>query len=176
MGVRNYLIEGVSGTGKTSVCTELERRGYQAIHGDRVLSYRGNPATGEPLGIDPGADPDFVHRHHLWDIDKVRALAADRTHPVTFFCGGSRNYARFIALFDAVFVLELDSDSLNRRLDLRTNEWGSAPAERALILRLHASGEDVPAAAVGIDATAPLAQVVDDILSRCGESGAAHQD
>src|SRR5579864_8790095 len=26
MGMRNYLIEGVSGTGKTSVCKELQRR------------------------------------------------------------------------------------------------------------------------------------------------------
>ncbi len=38
MGVRNYLIEGVSGTGKTTVCDELRRRGYHAIHGDRELS------------------------------------------------------------------------------------------------------------------------------------------
>ena len=35
MGKRNYLIEGVSGTGKTSVCQELRRRGYVAINGDR---------------------------------------------------------------------------------------------------------------------------------------------
>jgi predicted ATPase len=27
MGVRSYLIEGVSGTSKTSVCKELQRRG-----------------------------------------------------------------------------------------------------------------------------------------------------
>jgi predicted ATPase len=27
MGVKNYLIEGVSGTGKTAVCKELQRRG-----------------------------------------------------------------------------------------------------------------------------------------------------
>jgi len=32
MGVRNYLIEGVSGVGKTSVCKELQRRGYHAIN------------------------------------------------------------------------------------------------------------------------------------------------
>jgi adenylate kinase len=27
MGIKNYLIEGVSGKGKTSVCKELQRRG-----------------------------------------------------------------------------------------------------------------------------------------------------
>jgi len=38
MGIKNYLIEGGSGTGKTSGATELERRGYHVIHGDRVLA------------------------------------------------------------------------------------------------------------------------------------------
>lgn len=37
MGIRNYLIEGLSGTGKTSVCNELQQRGYHAVHGDPVV-------------------------------------------------------------------------------------------------------------------------------------------
>jgi broad-specificity NMP kinase len=45
MGVRNYLIEGVSGTGKSAVCKELQRRGHHAIHGDRDLAYQGDPLT-----------------------------------------------------------------------------------------------------------------------------------
>jgi hypothetical protein len=49
MGGRNYLIEGVSSAGKTAVATELQRRGYQAIHGDRGLLYRGDPETGLPI-------------------------------------------------------------------------------------------------------------------------------
>lgn len=68
MGVRNYLIEGVSGTGKTSVCDELQRRGYHSIHGDRELAYQGDPKTGKPLD-------GFAHGHHIWDVDKVGALA-----------------------------------------------------------------------------------------------------
>ena len=49
MGIRNYLIEGVSGTGKTTVAEELQRRGYHVIHGDRQFAYYGDPETGEPL-------------------------------------------------------------------------------------------------------------------------------
>jgi adenylate kinase family enzyme len=49
MGKRNYLIEGVSGTGKTSVAEELQRCGYHVLHGDRELKYRGDPKTGEPV-------------------------------------------------------------------------------------------------------------------------------
>jgi len=173
MGVRNYLIEGVSGTGKTSVATELQRRGYHVIHGDRELAYRGDPKTGEPLesfahgqGI---LDVAFGHEHHLWDVDKVKSLVADRSHPVSFFCGGSRNFHQFIDLFDDIFVLEVDLDPLKKRLAGRPeDEFGGRPAEQDLIVRLHTTKEDVPKNATAIDATAPLASVVDDILSRCG--------
>jgi broad-specificity NMP kinase len=48
MGIRNYLIEGLSGTGRTSVCNELQRRGDHAIHSHRELAYQGDPETGEP--------------------------------------------------------------------------------------------------------------------------------
>jgi broad-specificity NMP kinase len=172
MGIRNILIEGGSGTGKTTVATELERRGYQAVHGDRVLAYQGDPVTGERLLPAMAArhadDPDFISRHHIWDVEKVRALVADHTFPVTFFCGGSRNFSQFIHLFDAVFVLDVDLETLNRRLDGRPDEWGSKPAERALILRQHASREGIPPGAISIDATRPISDVVDDILTRCG--------
>ena len=68
MGIRNYLIEGVSGTGKTSVCKELQRRGYHAIHGDRELAYQGDPETG--IRTD-----GITHENHIWHVDKVKALA-----------------------------------------------------------------------------------------------------
>ena len=178
MGVRNFLIEGVSGTGKTTVAEELQRRGYHVIHGDRELAYRGDPETGERLdGLAGESVPDSVawgHEHHIWDVDKVRSLVADQRNAISFFCGGSRNFPRFIDLFDAVFVLDIDLDTLNRRLAGRPeDEFGGQPAERALIVRLHATKEDIPKNAVSIDATAPIARVVDEILSKCGEAGPA---
>ena len=159
MGVRNYLIEGLSGTGKTSVCDELQRRGYQAIHGDRELAYQGDPETGEPTA-------GSVHEHHIWRVDKVMALAASQDHPVTFFCGGSRNFPKFIDRFDGVFVLEVDLDTLNRRLDERPDEeWGGGkPVERERIVQWHSTKDDVPKNGIVIDATAPVADVVDEIL------------
>lgn len=173
MGVRNYLIEGVSGTGKTSVATELQRRGYHVIHGDRELAYRGDPRTGEPLDGSQHDENDvaFVHRLHLWHVGEVKALAADKSHPISFFCGGSRNSDHFIDLFDAVFVLDVDRDTLKNRLAGRPeDEFGGKPAERDLVLHLHATKEDIPGNATTIDATRPLALVVDDILSKCAEA------
>jgi len=97
-------------------------------------------------------------------VAKVRALVADQDEPATFFCGGSRNFANFIDLFDGVFVLQVDLDTLRRRLDQRPeDEWGGRRSERELVERLHRTGEDTPNGTV-IDATAPVAHVVDQIL------------
>jgi gluconate kinase len=161
MGGKNYLIDGVSCAGKTTVCGELQRRGYHVIHGDRELAYWGDLATGEPA--DGRADE---HRAWLWDVAKVHALVADQHHAATFFCGGSRNAERFIGLFDAVFVLEIDLDTLNRRLATRpATEWGGTAQEGETFARLqHATKVGLPKNAIIIDATAPLASVVDAIL------------
>jgi len=160
MGVKNYLIEGVSCTGKTSVCDELGRRGYHTIHGDRELAYCGDPRSGEPLD-------DSAHEHWIWDVDKVRALAADQGHAASFFCGGSRNWDHFIDLFDGVFVLEIDLATLNQRLAARPeDEWGvpaSVGESNAQIQ--HATKEDIPKNAIIIDATVPIERVVDTILA-----------
>lgn len=173
MGIRNYLIEGVSGTGKTTVAEELKRRGHHVIHGDRELSYVGDPETGEPLGEPPydnAADSlTWRHEHWIWPVDKVKSLIADRRYAKSFFCGGSRNFHRFIDLFDKVFVLDVDLETLNRRLAGRPeDEFGGTLAERALIARLHATKQDIPKGGVHIDATAPVERVVDEILEKCG--------
>lgn len=161
MGIKNYLIEGVSGTGKTTVCHELKKRGYHALNADNELAYQGDPITGEPLS-------GHSHKHHIWNVNMVRALVADKSHAASFFCGGSRNFSSFIDLFDRVFVLEVDPKTLNRRLAERPiTEWGGSAADRQIIMRLHATKEDVPKRGVIIDATAPIESVVDEILKKC---------
>lgn len=176
MGGWNYLIEGVSGTGKTTVAEELQRRGFHVLHGDRELAYRGDPESGwpveEPDHESPAASLAWRQRHWVWDEAKVRSVLADHRHPVSFLCGGSRNFARFIHLLDGVFILDVDLGTLRRRLASRPeDEFGGRPEELALITRLHATKEDIPTRGVVIDSTRPVAVVADDILSRCGGAG-----
>ena len=162
MGIKNYLIDGVSCAGKTTVCDELQRRGYHAIHGDRELAYWGDPKTSEPVTGYAGE-----HRTWMWNVAKVSALVADQNHAATFFCGGFRNSDRFIDLLDGVFVLEIDLDTLNRRLAARPEHaWGGTASEGESFARLqHATKEGLPTNAISIDATAPLSRVVDTILA-----------
>jgi len=161
MGVKNYLIDGVSCAGKTTVCDALQRRGYHVIHGDNELAYWGDLKTGEPVQGSAGA-----HRSWLWDVAKVNALVSDQRHAATFFCGDSRNADRFIGLFDEVFVLDIDLDTLNRRLAARPEtEWGGTASEGEAFARYQQeTKEGLPKNAIIIDATAPLASVVDELL------------
>ena len=112
----------------------------------------------------------FTSEHHIWDVEKVKALVANQDEAVTFFCGGSRNFSKFIELFDGVFVLDVDLDTMNRRIDERValdpTDFGGKPAERELAVRLHHTKEDIPKNGIIIDATPPLARVVDEILTR----------
>ena len=62
-----------------------------------------------------------------------------------------------------------------RRIDQRVEpdptDFGGLPEERDLIGRLHTTKQDVPKNAMSIGATAPIASVVDNILSKCREEG-----
>lgn len=175
MGVRNFLIDGISGAGKTTVAEELERRGYDVVHGDRVLAYTGDPLTGEALSGPPEAAADPIawgYAHWIWPVDRVMRLLADHSQPVTFFCGGCQNSHRFIDRFDAVFVLEIDRETLARRLESRPeDEFGGTPPEQAYVLGLHAGNRRMVAAGIAIDATAPPGKIVDRILAIAGAIG-----
>ncbi|MFN8487567.1 MAG: hypothetical protein U0350_08255 [Caldilineaceae bacterium] len=82
--MKNYLIDGVSCAGKTTVCAELQRRGY---HGDEALAYWGDLTTGAPV-----AGSADEQRTWLWDVAQVSALVADQNQAATA-CSGI--YKRF---------------------------------------------------------------------------------
>lgn len=173
MGIRNFLIEGISGTGKTSVAEELQRRGYHVLHGDRELAYSGDPQTGEaltlPENLSPTEKAQWKQDHQLWHLKKVKSIISDHSSPITFFCGGARNYKQFIALFDDIFVLEItDIELLLFRLDERVardpTDWGSKPEEKIIVIQSHAVRHDTLPKGNMINAAAPITQVVDDII------------
>ena len=62
----------------------------------------------------------------------------------------------------------VDLDTMKRRIDERValdpTDFGGKPEERELAVRLHQTKEDIPKNGIIIDATAPLARVVDEIL------------
>ena len=157
MAKRNYLVEGLSGTGKSSVYEELIRRGYMAVSTDRAWSFHVDPNTGLPGG-------PLRHDTHRWDERKAVG-ELERTKPdVLFVCGSSRNRDRFLPYFTQVFNLRIDDDTMSRRLGARTDDdWPLGRDGVELMLALNRSDEK-PAGARDVDATRPLQDVVDELL------------
>ena len=160
MAKRNYLVEGLSGAGKSSVYEELIRRGYKAISTDRAWKSPADATTGVP-------------RASLWDQQRAVNELESPELGVLFVCGSSRNRDRFLPYFTKVFNLRIDDDTMRRRLQERTNnDFGKQPEEVELMLKLNRSDEK-PAGAIDVDATRPLDQVVDELLrlADCGTGG-----
>jgi hypothetical protein len=75
----------------------------------------------------------WLSERWLRDLDQVRTIASDVGQPMTFFCGGSRNFSKAIDLFDAVFVLDVDLVTLLRRLKQRPeHEFGESSQSETL--------------------------------------------
>jgi gluconate kinase len=157
MAKRNYLVEGLSGAGKSSVYQELIRRGYTAISTDRAWAYHADPHTGLPGG-------PVHHDNWMWDQQKALSELESPEPEVLFVCGSSRNRDRFLPYFTKVFNLRIDDETMRRRLQERTdNDFGKQPEEVEIMLTLNR--RDVrPAGAIDVDATQPLNQVVDELL------------
>ena len=156
MAKRNYLVEGLSGAGKSSVYEELIGRGYKAISTDRAWK-RSDPDAGLPGGR-------AQYANSMWDEQKAVGELESPEPDVLFVCGSSRNRDRFLPYFTKIFNLRIDDDTMRRRLHERTNnDFGKQPEELELMLRLNRSDEK-PAGAIDVDATQPLDQVVDEVL------------
>ena len=157
MAKRNYLVEGLSGAGKSAVYEELIRRGYTTISTDRVWSYYADPDTGLPGG-------PACHDTWIWDPQKALHALASPEPDMLFVCGSGRNRDRFLPYFTNMFNLRLDDATMRRRLEARTaDDWSLGQEGVELTLRLNQSDEG-PAGAIDVDATQPLSQVVDELL------------
>ena len=157
MAKRNYLVEGLSGAGKSSVYEELVRRGYTAISTDRAWAYSADPKTGLPGG-------PTHHDNWMWDQQKAVSELESPEPEALFVCGSSRNRDHFLPYFTKIFNLRIDDDTMRRRLQARTDDdWPLGQEGVGLMLKLNPSDEG-PAGAIDVDATQPLNQVVDELL------------
>ncbi len=168
MARRNVLVDGVSGSGKSTVFDELRRRGIPAVSTDRDWSAHLDPVTSLPA---PASYDTWCWRPEV----ALPALEDDSVDEL-WVCGGARNRDRFLPLFDRVFHLQLDAATLRARLARRVvpdrsrigpaaeRNWTPMTEDEVrATLALHARG-DAPTGAVGVDATLPVRDLVDRLL------------
>ena len=156
-----YLVEGISGTGKTTICEELKRRGYRAIEADKEIAHYADPKTGLPT-------EEKIPDNWIWNEDKFNnALKQEREESI-FICGGAINQEDFKHHFTKVFTLHIDDDTLKYRLLNRTNnDFGKRPEELALQLEWNrgAVKYSKERGTILVEATKPVNEVVDEIIS-----------
>jgi shikimate kinase len=150
--MRNVLVTGMSGTGKSTVLAELAQRGFSVVETDRA-----------PWSEWSDADGGYVWREEL-----IEELLARDDGETLFVSGTVSNQGRFYPRFDAVVLLSAPLEVLLRRIEERTtNGYGKSVEERAQIVTNLAEVEPLLRATCTheIDATQPLDAVVSQLVA-----------
>jgi shikimate kinase len=161
------LVTGLSGTGKSSALAELGRRGYRVVDTDEP-GWREYREHAEPV------DELHLGEWH-WVEDKMTGLLDSDDGRSLFVGGGATNQSKFYDRFDAVVLLSAPTDVILDRVARRTtNPYGKSPVERAMILADLATVEPLlrDDCTHELDASRPLAEVVDDLVAIASRRGA----
>ena len=168
--MKKIYITGVSGTGKTTIAQELERRGYYAISIDEVdgLCSWVDQETGVSDG---GKEADmtvkFVDKHDwICDISRLTTLL-ETDVDIAFVLGMATNQNEFLPLFDKIFVLQCKLETFLQRIENRTdNNFGKdKKVQEQIIARSKTYVEEMASkGAIPINTDRPVTEVVEDII------------
>lgn len=164
-------VTGIAGSGKSAVCRELTNRRFESHESDNGLSDFYDNTTGMVVArpVDVAERTKEWRTKHTWKMsrEKLLDLKTNTKNKNTFVCGVASNEDEYLDVFDKVFALTVDNDTLKQRIkDRDDNSFGKLPHEMDLILEWQ-QGIDDHYRKVGaqvIDATKPLSEFVEEIL------------
>lgn len=166
-----YLINGPSGTGKTSVGNELKKRGYSVFDTDESFGYYANLETEEVVEF-PGENvtEEWYSKYGwIWDRVKVEKVLSNKTDTI-FFCGGSLNESIYYPKFTSIIRLVVTPEVLVQRIQSRKgDEHTNNPAfiERMVKFLETARADAEKLGWIVVDTSSKTAKAsVDEILSR----------
>jgi dephospho-CoA kinase len=167
--MKKIYITGVSGTGKTTISKELNKRGYYAISIDEEenLCSWVNQENGKRYVGEAELNPEFVDRHD-W-ICNIELLKKLMEKDLVFVLGMAGNQDDFLQLFDKVLLLECSPETFCARIDQRTdNDFGKHPEIREQILRRYKSYAEKMLAkgAISINTEKSINEVVEEVLKQ----------
>jgi adenylate kinase family enzyme len=168
-------ITGIAGSGKSTVRQELLRRGYKVYGGaeDGIAAFFNNDSGKRVERLVPAKErtPEWLSIHSwripLAVITKLRLLAKDE--PVYVCAYTSNDKSELWGLFDKIFALTTDKETIKYRITNRTNnDVGKTSNELKDILNQQKTAEEEyqKLGAIIIDAKQPITRVVDEILEK----------
>ncbi|HSX15536.1 MAG TPA: AAA family ATPase [Candidatus Saccharimonadales bacterium] len=176
-----YYVFGISGSGKSTVLAELRKRGFEAYDVDEAgpaTAKWHNDTTGfvHPKSSVKVANrtPEFLAQHS-WKVPRTEvAELAKAAHGKVVFLGGAiNNMPDLEDIFDAVFALAIDDETLKHRLATRTsNDWGKLPheLEHTLVNNQWLAKRYPDSGYLVIDASQPIDAVINEILHHVDEN------
>jgi hypothetical protein len=167
----NYLITGMSGSGKSATGDTLRKKGFAVIDVDfKDATSWVDAKTHEPAAYKPGDGYERIRELlYFWKPGAMLPLleASQSSATPHFFDGYAQNIQDFYPYFSKMFILIANEDIVSERLHSRVSgDWGKDPGE------LQQSIEDLvvyqnqlkQAGAIAIDSTQPIEQIVNGIL------------
>ena len=165
-----YLITGVAGTGKTTICYELRARGFTAYDGDKDHLAHWYDKDWNITHYDGTAE--FIRLHHRSIAAEVMdRLNREAINKPVFLCNDPDNENELQQAFAHIFALVLDTETIKKRLSTRLSttknyEWGKLPHELDLVLKQEhlVKARLKSSRYTAIDAAQTTAHIVDQIL------------
>ena len=166
--MKNYLITGVAGTGKSTLAKELRRRGYAAYDTEEGFSYYVDKATGERCVYPKEPSPEWYERHErVFDEKILMNLLKKHAEEPLFIASITANQAKYYDQFDKVFLLTAPDEVIVHRLGTRTNNYfGRHPLDLQRVIGRHQQFDDELKAqgAQPVDSTQPIETVASEII------------
>lgn len=173
--MRIFLITGNNGSGKSTVCKQLQSLGKTAYDIDNPnIGGAYNLATRQFDAVPPSTERTLEwFQAHEWRIKKDEVYKLLAKHDEVFLCGYAANQESIFVKCENIFILQAPSTVIASRVGDRVdNDFGQTPYELQAILKrkeLFGRLSTHPKAHV-IDASKPLEVVVGAILTATSTS------
>lgn len=164
------LITGVAGTGKSSVCSKLNKLGYKAFGIEDMpgMFTMIDSRTGKKYKHYSNEKIEMVkNAEWVCDKKKLENHILNNLNNTLFYCGTASNIEDLLPLFDKVFLLTTTEEVLRKRLSKRKHgEFGSAGEVQNYVFSWKTWWEDllIEKGAIKVNSDRKLDEIAMDII------------
>jgi broad-specificity NMP kinase len=165
--MKKIYVTGISGTGKTTIAHELNKKGIKAFSIDEVpgLCFWINKASGIKVDYEAKLDQTFIDTH-VWmcDVEHLKSLLSINENVIVL--GHAENENDFLNLFDQIILLQCKPETFIRRiLEREDNVFGKDETAQKYLLNTYKDFEEgmIKRGAVSVHTDEALDKVIDKI-------------
>jgi len=169
---KSILITGISGTGKTTISAELNKRGYKAYDMDDIpnLFSMIDKQTKKLIENHDNTDLEKVKKMDwICDKDKLQSIITEENSPIAFYCGDASNLDEIISLFETVVLLQTNHEKIRQRLTHRNdNDFAKTSEVQDWIMSWKDQLENKikEGGALVIETSGDLEQIISEIIRK----------